>query len=144
MAAGPRSEPLATERTDTGGSPASSASIGGAIADLAAGYRAAAATVADLAVAEARLASATVLRMALILMLVATALVTAWVLTAMALAVLLAPLLGWIATLALLATANLLCALACLSLLSGLAPSLTFPTLRSVLSGSALDTERPG
>lgn len=111
-------------------------SVGDSLTDLVDAYRASAAATADLAVAEARLASASLFRMATLALFVALFAASAWLLAMLALAVLLADLIGWPAALASLAAANVAAAVGCRSWLGSLRPALGFPELRAALSGS--------
>jgi hypothetical protein len=110
------------------------ARLGDAIADLAVSWRATTAAVADLASAEARLALAAALRIALLGVLAAIAVGSAWLLAMLAVGVLLANAVGWPLALGLLAAANLLAAGICIALTGMLTRHLTFPALRMALA----------
>jgi len=111
-------------------------SLSGSLNALVDGYRASAAATADLAVAEAGLAVASLLRILALALFVALFAASAWLLAMSALAVLLAETTGWPAALGALAAANLAAAFGFRYWLRSLSPALGFPELRAALAGS--------
>jgi len=111
-------------------------SLGGSLNELVDGYRDSAAATADLAVAEAGLALASLVRMATLALFVALFAASGWLLAMAALVILLAETTGMPAALGVLAAANLAGALGCRYWLRSLSPALGFPELRAALAGS--------
>jgi hypothetical protein len=146
-------EPAGREELRTGRSERSPkerpAGLGAAIGAVIGGYRKTAAATTDLAVAEAGLAVASLVRIAKVTALLALFFTTGWVLATFAIAALTAPIFGWPAALGALAAAHFLLALLCRLWIRRLQPHLGFPVLRTALAeirrpdGDAADEADP-
>jgi hypothetical protein len=119
---------------------AAGVSVSGEARAMFAAYRAAADSAGRLAAAELRLAASTVVLLLALGIVIALLLATAWMLAMAAVAAAIVGLDAWPASLAGVASANLVAALAAWWWVNALTPNLTFQELRALLGRARSDT----